>query len=134
MLVLRMMAIVAGLFFGAWPLLMNRSGLSGYLSAFVFAALALMTVTPFAFSQGFSGLKSSSPFLYLGAGMAGGVGVIIFNSVLSQASYKDVGSLFLVMIMAQITVPSIYNMVENGVEPKKLAGIAAAVIATILLG
>ncbi len=48
---LQFKAIVAGVFFGIWPLLMNKSGLSGNVSSAVFGLGVLMIVAPFAFYE-----------------------------------------------------------------------------------
>ncbi len=128
-----MKAIVAGVFFGIWPLLMNRSGLSGNMSATVFTIFALITVFPLAMYEGFGSLRTAIPFFYITAGITAGVGLIAFNSMLSGATPKQLGSLFLVSMMAQIAVPAIYHMFLNGVEMKKVIGIMLAVCASVLL-
>lgn len=127
-------AILAGLLFGIWPLLMNKSGLTGNMSSLVFTAFAILTVAPFAMNEGFGSLRTAAPIFFISAGIVAGIALLLFNGMLSQATPKQVSSLFLISLMAQIVSPAIYHMYQNGIEPKKLAGITLAVLASILLG
>ncbi len=43
--------VLAGLCFGTFPLLMNKSGLSGSLSSFSIIVIGIICVFPFAFSE-----------------------------------------------------------------------------------
>lgn len=45
---LHVRAFLAGVFFGLWPLFMNRSGLTGNISAAVFTVGVFVIVSPFA--------------------------------------------------------------------------------------
>jgi hypothetical protein len=48
---LQIRAVLAGFFFGIWPLLLNRSRLSSDISSAVFTFFALITVLPLALNE-----------------------------------------------------------------------------------
>ena len=130
-------AVVAGLFFGAWPLLMNRSGLSGNISSLVFAAVVLVCVIPFSLRPIFSGntdLAQASWTMAILSGIAAAVGMMVFNGMLAKATPQSVGTLFVLMILVQTTVPVVYDAVMNGgISLTKAAGFVFAAVAAILL-
>ena len=126
--------LFAGLFFGAWPILMNRCG----LKANIFTVMAVIFTLIFVFPQAFRELDC----LYvvdwrfaMGAFVTGTIGVILFNNVASSVSKKEIGYLFVVMAMVQISVPAINSIVMNGgFTSKKILGLCCAFAAAILLG
>ena len=106
-------ALLAGLFFGLWPLCMNRSGLSGNVSSMAFSGLVFLIVAPFAIGE----LKSVTNVNYgmvILAGIFGAIGVMCFNGMLAKATVQSVGTLFVLMIAVQTAVPAIYQAIMNG--------------------
>ena len=65
---LKLQAVIAGVFFGIWPLLMNRSGLNGNFSSFVFTAVILVCIAPFAIGHA-GNLSQANWFMVVGAGV-----------------------------------------------------------------
>lgn len=125
--------VLAGILFGAWPLLMNRSGLTSSTANVVFSAIVLLIVLPFAMSDGvtFSGTKWWFAVL---AGVAGGLGLLVFSSEIAKASQENMGKLFVVMLVVQASVPAVYHAYMNGgLSIKTASGFAAAIVATVLL-
>jgi len=56
------------------------------------------------------------------------------NGMLAKAAEKDVGLLFIVMILVQTCIPAIHSACMNGgMSPSKIIGFAFALIAAILL-
>lgn len=126
-------SIVAGILFGIWPLLMNRSGLAGNLATFVFASVVLLTVTPFAVSN-LSEIGNSYWLWAVASGVIAAFGLLLFNNVLSDSTPQSVGILVVLMIIVQTVVPAVYQIVMGGeISFAKLAGIVLAVVATFLL-
>lgn len=128
-------ALLAGVAFGIWPLVMNRSGLSGNVSSFVFGIAVALCVSPFALSNlhggSFAGVDWKMVFL---AGGFGGVGLLFFNGMLARAKPQDLGSLFVMMIVTQTMVAAIYQViVARTLAPSRGAGFLLAIIAAILL-
>ncbi len=127
-------ALIAGIFFGVWPLLMQRSGLGGNVSSLAFAVLVALCVSPFALSSigDLSGVKWA---FVVSAGIAGAVGILSFNGMLAKATAQNVSVLFVLMIVTQTAVPAIYGIIMNGgrLSLVRLAGFALAIASAILL-
>jgi len=126
-------AMLAGVFFGIWPLMMNRSGLTGNVSAVVMTVVSLICVAPFAFSN-MGNLASANWFMGIGAGVVASLGIMSFNGMLAKATPQNVSSLFVLMIVVQAATPAMYSIVQNGgMNWTKACGFAAAIVAAILL-
>jgi hypothetical protein len=48
------------------------------------------------------------------AGLISGIGMMLFNAMLAKATPKDVGAMFILMILMQTAVPAIYHGFING--------------------
>ena len=130
---LQVMAMVAGLCFGTWPLMMNRGGLSGNLSSFVFAAIAMICIFPFALGS-LSDLSGARWWIVISAGIIGAVGLLAFVGMLTKAPPKAVSSLFVTMVIVQTAIPVAYQLfVTGGMNTTKGMGFFLAIIAAILL-
>ncbi len=126
-------AVVSGILFGIWPLLMNRSGLSGNLSTFVFATVVLLCVFVVSFSSLQNITITSLPWA-IGAGVVGALALLVFNGILAKATPQAVGTFIVLMIITQILVPAIYQAILNGGLPaSKIAGFVLAIVAAVLL-
>ncbi len=131
---LQVKAMLAGVFFGCWPFLMNRSGLSGNVSAVCFSGAALIGVLPFALhSNGFS-IPNANWLMVLFAGMFGALGLLFFNNVLAKASLQNVGTLFVLCNVMQVAVAGTYQTIMNGhLSFDKAIGYLAATVAAFFL-
>jgi len=127
-------AVLAGVFFGIWPLIMNKSGLNGFVSSALFSGIACLIILPFSASQWGSlhAISATSWMLVVVSAAIGAMGLIAFNGMLAQAKPQDVSTLFVLMVIAQTAVPAIYKIFLNGGELSMdkvygfiLAGIAA---------
>jgi hypothetical protein len=126
-------SIAAGILFGIWPLFMNRSGLSGNLSTFVFAAVVLLSVIPFA-AGSFQSIENVNWLFAVIAGILGAAGLLAFNSVLSNSTPQNVGTFIVLMIVVQTIVPAVYQAIMSGGLPfTKVLGFIFAIVAAILL-
>lgn len=133
---LHVRAILAGVLFGAWPLLMNKSGLSGNISSTVFAFGALAIVLPFGIYE-FQHVGRGTQVgwaLVTSACIMGGLGLLAFNGMLAKADPKTIGSLFVFMIVVQVATPALYQVfMDGGLTIRKTAGFVAAILAALLL-
>ena len=127
-------AVLAGVFFGIWPLLMTRSGLTGNVSSAVFAIGVLIVVSPFALYE-FSGATIGIVWMMVvGACIFGGLGLLAFNGMLSKATPETVGSLLIVTTVVQVAIPALYQVINGGgLTVSKTIGFAAAILAAFLL-
>lgn len=125
--------VMAGLSFGIWPLLMNKSGLNGNTATAAFSIIVLLIVLPIGLLNGLT-LAGSKPWFVLAAGCFAAVGLTTFNSVMAKATPENVGQLFVIMLVVQTAVPAIYQAYTNGgLTIKSAAGFLAALIAAFLL-
>lgn len=130
---LYMRNIIAGILLGLWPIVMNRSGLTGNLSAAVFSGAAFAITIPFAIQTGIAGTVSGWA-IGISAGVIAGIGIILFNGVLARAPKEIVGSLFITMITVQIMIPiTTHILVNREISIKHVVGFAAAIVAVIFL-
>ena len=130
---LEVKSIVAGILFGIWPLFLNRSGLTGNLGTFVFATIVLLCVFPFAAST-LRDIANSQWIWAVGAGIFGALGLLVFNSKVAKATPQTIGTFIVLMIVAQIAVPAIYQAIMTGGLPfSKIAGFILAAVAAVLL-
>ncbi|HLD06037.1 MAG TPA: hypothetical protein VJC16_00700 [Candidatus Nanoarchaeia archaeon] len=98
-------AVLAGIFFGLWPLIMNRSGLNLITSSAVFYSVGLLVVMPFALrGASFAGGNGT---VAAAAGLAGVLGLLAFNAMLAKTAPQQAAMMFMVMIVVQIAVPAL---------------------------
>jgi hypothetical protein len=126
-------SIIAGVFFGIWPLLLNRSGLNGNIATLVYVFVVLVCVIPFSLTRLVE--ISSAHWIYVvGAGIFGAIGLLLFNDVVAKATVKNIGLLFVLMLIAQTVVPAAYqSFVSDGISFQRLLGYLFAIISAILL-
>ncbi len=129
------LAVVTGLSFAAWPLVMSRSGLSGPFASWLWAMTIAFVVgfTLPLFGQTVAHDKGSFLIALL-AGLIGAIGVLALNTICAKASQAEIGKYFLIMLVVQFAVPAVYHMVMSGeLTVRKVAGILAGFIALWLL-
>ncbi len=126
-------AALAGLFFGLWPLFINRSGVATNVSSPIFSLIVLIAVSPLFFMD-YSSIREAKWGMIITAGILGALGLLFFNSMLGKATPEKVGHLFVVMVVVQVCIPAIYSITINGeLNITKIAGFVAALVAAILL-
>ncbi len=131
---LLVLALVSGLFFGIWPLVMNRSNLTGYMSATIFSLSCFGLCLPFALYGGVRQSANVNWWVGIAAGLVAGVGLLFFNKMLAGAQKETVGMLFVANLLVQVSVPVIYTIIQTGsCSPKRAMGVLAAIAAVLLL-
>ncbi len=132
---LQVRAIIAGIGFGVWPILMNRSGLNGNMMAAVYGIVCLTFIMPFALRQGMivNQLAGANWWMIIPAGVIGTAGLLSFNGGLAKATPQTVGTFFVMMILVQIATPAIYHIMKNGITTYKLVGFGFAAVAAYFL-
>jgi hypothetical protein len=129
----QILAMLAGLCFGTWPLMMGRGGLGGNVASFVFAIIAAICVCPFAIGS-LAELGQARWPIVITAGIIGAAGLLFFNGMLTKATPTTVSSLFVTMIVVQTAIPIVYQLfVVGGMTVTKGVGFGFAIIAAILL-
>jgi hypothetical protein len=132
---LRLYAILAGLGFGTWPLLMSKSGLTGGLSSLFFSVGSAFVTLIFVISIGGFTVAGTPHYGYAGLSVAFGVvGMLLFTSMLSGAHASDVGRLIVLTTLVQVIVPIAYQMIVIGDhDPRRITGVVCALVAIWLL-
>lgn len=130
----RILAVLAGIFFGVWPLLLKKSGLKGDVSSAAFNAITLAILMPVAlWRNGFS-LPQANWTLVVYAGISGALGLLCFNNSLAIAPEKDVGTMFVLMTVVQVAVAASYQLHVTGqMQLDRFFGYVAAAVAAYLL-
>jgi hypothetical protein len=128
-------AALAGLFFGVWPLFMNRSGLSGNVSTAIMEAIVFLIVLPIGFRSYNSTSFIEADWLMMAcAAFFAAMGVLVFNGGLAITNKDTTSTFFVTMIAVQIMVPAVYKVfVTRSVTPEQLIGFTLAMSATYLL-
>jgi hypothetical protein len=128
-------AILTGIFFGIWPLLMNRSGLSGNVASLVLVVVMLGCILPFSIGNLGSIISPDIKWTFaIGASFFGATGILLLNNILAMATPQRVSLLLVLTFVLQMVVPAVYHIiVTSGVTVTKGAGFAFAIAAAILL-
>ncbi len=126
---------IAGVFFGAWPLIMNKSKLPANFSTIVFCGAGLMVATiPLFLKQTGGSLTGASWTIAIISGLVGGIGLLSFSGMLAKATPETVSTFFLVNLLIQISVPALYQVaITRNLSASRGLGFLAAGLAAYLL-
>lgn len=126
--------LIAGLFFGAWPLLMNESGLKGYTYSAVYCVMVSSVLIPVALLGDKSSLGVVAWKFVILAGIAGAIGLIAFGDLASRVTKEQFNSLFIITMVVQCCVPAAYDLIlTKQLTWQKGLGFIAAIIAIFCL-
>lgn len=127
-------ALVAGFCFGLWPFFLDRSGLTGNVASAIFIGVTFLFLLPFAWLGYSSPLAKANWTMLVVAAAFSAIGLLCFNRAIIQAPEQEKGSMFLTMIMAQLSMPGIYQIMSiRPIPVSKIAGIITAIITVLLL-
>ena len=133
MIVLTLKMVVAGAFFVIYPLFLKKSGLTDTTSLVAFFPFVVLCVLPIAIKNGIT-LAGANWWFIIAAGCCSGIGLLLFMNALVKAPSESVGSLILIMTVAQIAILSAYQGIMSGhLTLKMCSGFVAAVLAAFLL-
>lgn len=129
---LELKAAFAGLCFGIWPLLLNQSGLKGNVASAVYGFMVLVIIL--VFTRDYTSVLTANWPVIACAGLVGAAGLLSFNSMLTTATKEQVSMLFVIMIIVQTCIPSLYHVLINwGASWSQISGFILAIAAAILL-
>ena len=129
-------ALLSGLLFGTWPLVMKKAGLTPMAAATTLTVMTLAVCAPFLNRADY---RTTSVFtlgfgLAVVAGLMNGAGTIAFQKVI-VAKNLEITTGILIVILTQVAITAVGGRVVYG-DPltiKKAFGLVAAVVATYLL-
>lgn len=131
---LKLLAILSGLFFGVWPLFMNKSGLNGNVASAAFCTMVLIGVLPLALYSSGGNWPSPNWTMLVSAGFFSLLGLVCFNGMLAKATIQNIGPLLVLSLVCQAIVAAGYQIfVTRSLPLDKGAGYAFASVAVYLL-
>lgn len=130
---LALRSAIAGVCWGIWPFLLQKSGLTGNVSSFVFTAVILLCIAPFIIGK-VGNLANANWGMAIIAGICSAIGLLSFNGMLAKAPPEKLGSLFVVMIVVQTVLPVTHSVVMgDGLNLSKTLGFGFALLSIVLL-
>lgn len=130
--------VLAGIAAGAWPLVMQRSGLIGAPVSLVYSAISFVAALGLLFWVGnvrtsFSGV-SIHWWWAIAAGVMAALALLFLSDVVGKTTPTQLSTLYIVLLMVQISIPAIFYIVASrGIGLKQGIGIALAFVAALLL-
>jgi drug/metabolite transporter (DMT)-like permease len=126
-------AILAGIFFGFYPLMLKHSKLGGNMTALLFSLAVFIVIIPFAWKE-MATLPNTFWPPIIGAGVVSAFGMLCMVSMIAETPQKNVGILMLSVMVTQAVVTVLYQVVlDRGITLTKVIGFACAGIAIVLL-
>ncbi|MDO8573086.1 MAG: hypothetical protein Q7S11_05035 [bacterium] len=130
--------IIAGIAAGAWPLVMQRSGLIGAPVAIVYSAVSLIAAFGLLWWVGgfkeFTQGTSVNWWWAIGAGVLAALALLFLSDVVGKTSPLHLSTLYVLLLIVQISIPAIFYVVINhGVSLKQGIGFILAIVAAFLL-
>lgn len=131
---LQIRAVAAGICFGAWPILMNRSHLNGYISPAPIGLVLFVGSLPLALLN-FGKIRPDTVWtLAIVAAILILLGNFPFAAMLEKAPRSVVSSLIVLMVVTQIVVPALYQIfLTRKITVSQVAGFTAAALAAFFL-
>jgi quinol-cytochrome oxidoreductase complex cytochrome b subunit len=127
-------AVLAGMLFGIWPLLIKASGLNAGTVTVLGSGLMILFVMPFALANGISLGESKWWWLIFVMSSMTAVACLTFNGIMAEAKPSSAGLLFIIMLVMQTVAPAVYHSIVNQhLSIRTLAGFITAITACILL-
>jgi len=130
-----LLAVISGVCFGAWPLLMRFSGLAGNMSSFVMFVGSTCVTVAFIAAFGSFSIQGSPDYRYaVGSVLIGAMGMLLFTNMFAQAQQNDVGRLIVLTTLVQVMIPILYQMFVIGDQSiRRISGVICALVAIVLL-
>lgn len=124
-------SIVAGIFWGVWPFVLNKSGLPPSVGVMLFGLGSLSMTTMLTF-RSWSVITTPNWSFAILAGAIGAVGTVIFVGWM-PTDPEVIARYFVLNLVIQTSVPAVYNVYVSGASPAKVAGFILAGVAAFLL-
>ena len=124
--------VVAGICFGVWPLVMNKSGLSGNLSSLVLTLIVLIIVGSVSFGD-IGKVVGVNWWAVVIASVVSAVGLLALNGGLATVTPQQVGVFLISITLIQVSAAALYHVIQNGITMDKLLGFALAGLALYFL-
>lgn len=131
---LQIRAVIAGVCFGAWPILMNRSHLNGHVSPALIGLILFVGSLPLAILNFNKVTTDTNWILAISAAVIILLGNFPFATMLDKAPRPIVSSLIVLMVVTQIAVPALYQIfLTRKITLYQMAGFATAIATAFFL-
>lgn len=133
---MNLFSILAGLLFGAWPLIMKKSDLTPMAAAFTLTVMSLAVYLPFLSRQDYpkTGVLTIGFGLAVIAGLMNGFGTIAFQKMLADKNIEiTVGILLVILTQVVVTAVGGSLFYSEPFTTKKVVGLFTAALAAYLL-
>jgi len=124
--------VITGLCFGAWPLIMNKSGLTGNTSSLILTLVVLVVVGSVAIGD-IGKISGANWWAVIIASVLSAIGLLALNGGLAVVTPQQVGVFLILMTLIQISTAALYHVFQNGVTIDKLVGFGFAFAAVYFL-
>ncbi len=113
---------------------MNRGGVGGNLASIIMSVIIILLILPFSTNE-FKSIVNANWLMVITASVFATLGVTFLNNGLFKATQQEVSSLFVLLIIVQVSVPVIYKIIlsKGDVTIKQVLGFATAIATAILL-
>jgi len=130
---MQLRAVLAGVFFGIYPLLLNRAKLGVNISSAAFCLVVFICVAPFAYGE-VGQLRQTYWVMLLGAGVASAAGMLSMTGFLVKVPADSVAPLIVLMMVTQTVLTACYQIyMDGGVSVSRFLGFVLAAGAIVLL-
>lgn len=128
-----LLPVLAGLFFGAWPLFMRATGFTGAQSGFLVSIATLVVFLPL-WKGDATGFTQKTLILGITAGLMNGVGSIFYQKALADPKL-ELSRILLVVLVTTIVVGTVGARLFYGelLDIKKMLGLTLGLVGVLLL-
>jgi drug/metabolite transporter (DMT)-like permease len=132
---LQILAAIAGICFGLWPIVANKSGVKPYGAALIISAVGFIFIIPMCMmTGGIQSIKMGNWKMLILAGVISTVGFLCINESMSKVDVKRVSELIMILLLVDAVVQGGNHLLTNGgLSLSKLAGFLLGGIAIWLL-
>jgi len=127
-------AIFSGIMFGAWPLVMKKSGLSPIVSAFTLSVVSAIVIAPFLRGNPLVAGAGVGLAIAVVAGIMNGLGTIAFMRLIGSPTIAiSVGIFTVILVQTMITAAGGAIFFGDTFTGKRVAGMVLAICSLYLL-
>ena len=118
----RVLAALAGICFGFWPMLQNRSGVDGSWATAVMAGIAIVAMIPSMATQGLPSTTTGGWTLLSTAGFIQAIGIFAMASLAIKVPGAELPKFLMIAYVIQACVPPAIQLSAGGMTPWRAAG------------
>ncbi len=122
----------AGILLGIFMVLLRLSGHAGPSAVMVVLLVELVMMAPLGLRD-LGSLAAVSRPLFCVAALVGGAGLVLLSMGLGRAKEVEIGTLIVIMIVAQLAAPAVWDAYQNGIQVGKVIGVLLGIMSVVLV-